>query len=179
MGALGHGVQGRREAVDHHAIGRSRGGLTCKTHLLVDGLGRPLVIAMTPGQAGDSPAMTRLLDELRVARPGQGRPRTTPVMLRADKTYSSRPHRALLRRRGIIAVSPEPADQQGHRLRRDSRGGRPPDFDPAAYRGRNVVERCFNRLKNWRALATRHDKHALVFRGQLVLAAILLWPQRP
>lgn len=123
--------------------------------------------------------MTRLLDELSVARPGRGRPRTTPTMLRADKAYSSRGHRALLRRRGIQSVIPEPADQQGHRQRRGSRGGRPPGFDPVAYRGRNVVERCFNRLKNWRGLATRYDKHALVFRGGLVLASILLWLQRP
>ena len=123
--------------------------------------------------------MPRLLDELRVARISRGRPRTTPTMLRADKAYSSRGHRALLRRRGIQSVIPEPADQQGHRRRRGSRGGRPPGFDPVAYRGRNVVERCFNRLKNWRGLATRYDKHALTFRGGLVLASILLWLRQP
>ncbi|WP_239154344.1 hypothetical protein [Amycolatopsis sp. FDAARGOS 1241] len=49
---------------------------------------------------------------------------------------------------------PEPADQIGHRKRRGSRGGQPPAFDSAGYRGRNVVERHFNLLKHWRGLAT-------------------------
>lgn len=89
-----------------HAIGRSRGGLTTKTHALVDGNGMPLVIALTPGQANDSPALSKLLAELRIPRVGPGRPRTTPEALRADKAYSARGHRAHLRSRGITAVIP-------------------------------------------------------------------------
>jgi transposase len=138
-----------------------------------------LVIAVTPGQAGDSPQLSMLFAELSVDRLGRGRPRTTPDALRADKAYSSRATRALLRRRGITAVIPEPDDQKRNRARRGSRGGRPVTFDPEDYKGRNVVERGFNQLKNWRGLATRYDKHALVFRGGLVLAAILLWLRRP
>jgi putative transposase len=149
--------------------------LTCKTHLIVDGRGRPLVIAVTPGQANDSPALPRLLDELSVDRLGPGRPRSTPTALRADKAYSARAHRELLRRRGIRAVIPEPDDQKRHRTRRGSRGGRPAGFDARDYKNRNVVERCFNQIKAWRGLATRYDKHALVFRGAVVLRAILLW----
>ncbi len=57
----------------------------------------------------------------------------------------------------MTTVIPEPADQAGHRQRRGRRGGRPVRFDPDAYRGRNVIERAFNRLKQWRALATRYD----------------------
>ena len=112
-----------------------------------------------------------LLAELRVARLGPGRPRTTPTALRGDKAYSSRGHRSMLRRRGIVAVVPEPADQAGHRKRRGARGGRPVGYDLQDYEGRNVVERFFNRMKNWRGLASRYDKHALVFRGSVVLAA--------
>lgn len=81
----------------------------------------------------------------------------------------------MLRRRGIRAVIPEPADQAGHRKRRGSGGGRPVGYDVEDYKGRNVVERFFNRMKNWRGLASRYDKHALVFRGSVVLAAILDW----
>ncbi|WP_367115117.1 hypothetical protein [Actinophytocola sp.] len=62
-----------------------------------------------------------------------------------------------LRTRGITAVIPEPADQSGHRKRRGSRGGRPPAFDPVDYRARNVVERGFIRVEQWRGLATRYD----------------------
>ena len=165
----------RKDEPDDHAIGRSRGGLTTKTHALVDGNGLPLVVIVTPGQAGDSPVLPRLLAELSVARTGPGRPRTRPTAVRADKAYSSRGHRALLRSRGILAVIPEPADQAGHRRRKGTRGGRPVSYDVEDYKHRNVVERFFNRLKNWRALATRYDKHALVYRGGIVVAAILLW----
>ena len=130
---------------------------------------------MTPGQAGDSTQLPRLLAELSVQRLGPGRARTTPEAVRGDKAYSSRGHRAMLRRRGVQTVIPEPDDQKRNRARRGSRGGRPVGFDARDYKGRNVVERCFNQLKNWRGLATRYDKHALVFRGGVVLAAILLW----
>lgn len=116
-----------------------------------------------------------LLDAIRVPRLGPGRPRTRPDAVLADKAYSSRAIRAELRRRGIRAVIPEPRDQQGHRKRRGSRGGRPVTYDVDAYRGRNVVERSFNTIKHWRGLATRYDKLAIVYRGGAVLAAILAW----
>src|SRR4051812_42547262 len=74
---------------DDHGIGRSCGGLTTKTHALVDGKGRALVLIISPGQAGDSPALPKLLAH-----------RRTP-----------RGHRAMLRKRGITTVIPEPADQ--------------------------------------------------------------------
>jgi putative transposase len=165
----------RRDEPDDHGIGRSRGGLTTKTHALVDGKGRALVLIVSPGQAGDSPVLPKLLAELRVARLGPGRPRTTPTSLRGDKAYSSCGHRSLLRSRGITAVIPEPADQAGHRKNRGSRGGRPVSYDVQDYKQRNVVERFFNRMKNWRGLASRYDKHAVVYRGGVVLAAILDW----
>lgn len=48
-------------------------------------------------------------------------------------------------------------------------------YDAADYKNRNVIERAFNVVKNWRGLASRYDKHAVVYRGGLVLAAILTW----
>lgn len=141
----------------------------------MDNRGRPLVVLVSPGQAGDNPALRPMLDQLRVARRGPGRPRTRPDLLRADKAYSARATRAHLRRRGIKTVIPEPADQAGHRKRRGSRGGRPVTYDQIEYRGRNVIERGIAVLKQWRAIATRYDKHALTYRGGLVLAAVLLW----
>ncbi len=116
-----------------------------------------------------------MLAQLRVPRLRGGAPRTRPQVLRGDKAYSSRRHRHELRRRGIKAVIPEPADQAGHRKRKGSDGGRPVSYDVQDYKNRNLVERAFNTLKNWRGLATRYDKHALVFRGGVVLAAILMW----
>ncbi len=131
-----------------------------------------------PGQAGDAPMLPVLMGHLRVARCGRGRPRTRPDRLRGDKAYSSREIRAHLRERGIGAVIPEPADQQGHRKRRGSQGGRPVGYDRNDYKGRNVIERSFNNAKQWRGLATRYDKLALTYRGGAVLRAITLWLKR-
>ncbi len=96
-----------------------------------------------------------LLGYLRVARNGPGRPQTRPDALLADKAYSSRAHRTLLRERGITVVIPERADQQGHRARRGSQGGRPVSYDRERYKDRNVIERSYEQLKQWRGLATR------------------------
>ena len=116
-----------------------------------------------------------LMSQLRVQRLGPGRPRTRPVRVLGDKAYSSRANRTLLRSRGIAAVIAEPADQAGHRKNRGRNGGRPPAFDHLAYKGRNVIERSFNQIKDWRGLATRYDKLALTYRGSVVLRAIILW----
>ncbi|WP_390178637.1 IS5 family transposase [Microbacterium sp. MTN4-26] len=157
-----------------HGIGRSRGGLSTKIHQLVDGNGLPLVTLITPGQAGDSPMFLPLMAQLRVGR-GSGRPRTRPDAVRADKAYSSRAIRGHLRSRGIKAVIPEPDDQKGHRERRGSRGGRPVGLDTADYKNRNVIERGYCRIKQWRGIATRYDKHAVIYRAAVVLNAIIAW----
>ena len=108
-------------------------------------------------------------------RLGGGRPRTTPDALLADKAYSAKAHRDVLRARGVKVVIPEKTDQQANRKKRGAKGGRPVGFDAEDYKNRNVVERGFNKLKNWRGLATRYDKHALIYRGGMVLASIVLW----
>ena len=96
-------------------------------------------------------------------------------MVLADEAYSSRAIREHLRKRGIQAVIPVPADQRNHRLRRGSRGGRPPAFDREIYKQRNTVERCINRLKQWRGIATRYEKTATIYLAGLHIAGIFLW----
>jgi transposase len=98
-----------------------------------------------------------------------------PDLLLADKGYAHDSPRAALRRRRIRHVIPERSDQQARRAAKGARGGRPPDFDKEAYRQRNVVERCFNRLKQWRDLATRYAKRAAIYRASLVLISALIW----
>ncbi|GAA4776673.1 hypothetical protein GCM10023329_26870 [Streptomyces sanyensis] len=93
----------------------------------------------------------------------------------ADRAYSSRAIRSYPRRRGIRTVIPEPADQIANRKRRGSRGGRPPGFDRQAYKHRNTVERCINRLKQWRGIAMCTDKLAVHYLAALQVAAIFLW----
>jgi transposase len=156
------------------ALGRSRGGLSTKIHLAVDGRGRPLSVLISGGQAGDNPFLLPVLDAIAVGGTG-GRPRKRPDLLLADKGYAHDSTRAALRRRGIRHAIPERRDQVARRAARGSHGGRPPGFSKEAYKQRNVVERCFNRLKQWRDLATRYAKRATIYRASLVLISALIW----
>ena len=156
------------------ALGRSRGGLTSKVHLASDARCRPLAFVLTPGQAADSPRFVAVLEQVKVRGP-IGRPRTRPDAVAADKAYSSRANRVYLRRRGIKTVIPEKSDQAANRKKRGSAGGRPVSFDAERYRGRNTVERCINKIKAWRGLATRYDKTPDSYMAGLQLRGSLIW----
>lgn len=108
-------------------------------------------------------------------RPRQGRPRRKPDSVAADKAYSNGPCRQYLRRRGIRHTIPEKADSRAARLRKGSRGGRPPGLDEERYKKHNTVERAINRLKRFRSVATRYDKRGYVFLGTATAAAVVIW----
>jgi transposase len=128
---------------------------------------------LTAGQVHDSTQLAPVLDAIRVPRPhGRGRPRKRPDHLLADKGYSYLKCRQFLRRRGIPHCIPERKDQAARRRRRP---GRPLRFDAQRYRGRNVVERCINKLKQWRGVATRYDKRAVNYRATVTIAALMIW----
>lgn len=90
----------------------------------------------------------------------------------ADKGYPARGFRAYLRRRGIKAAIPERTDQLAGRARRRER---PCGFDGTAFRRRNMVERCFHRLKQWRGIATRYEKRPDRYLAAITLASTLIW----
>ncbi|MFI1628151.1 IS5 family transposase [Streptomyces noursei] len=165
----------RVEVDGREALGRSRGGVTCKIHLLSDDRARPLTWQTSPGQRGDCPMFVTVLEGLRIRRRGPGRPRSRPDRVRGDKAYSSCQTRAYLRRRGIKATIAQPDDQRNNRKRKGQAGGRPPAFDKAQYRRRSAVERCVNKWKQHRAVATRYDKRDYIFNGTLTVAAIIIW----
>ncbi|MFJ9026460.1 IS5 family transposase [Streptomyces sp. NPDC102259] len=170
-----HAAGARKGGRRSPALGRSRGGLTSKIHLACDAFGRPLAVVLTGGNTNDCTQFTTVMEAIRVPRMGPGRPRARPTHVLGDNGYSSRAIRTWLRGRGISHTIPERADQIRNRLRRGSRGGRPPAFDKQLYKRRNVVERCFNRLKQWRGIATRYDKTAESYQAAVTLASLLMW----
>lgn len=98
-----------------------------------DAFGRPLALVVMDGNTNDCTQFTTVVEAIRVPRVGQGRPRTKPSQVVADKGYSSRMIRACVHQWGIGRTIPERADQVRNRLRRGSRGGRPPAFDQQVY----------------------------------------------
>ena len=134
-------------------MGRSRGGLTTKLHALVDARGLPIRLKLTEGQAHDGRSAADMLDTI-----GAGQ------MLLADRAYDSDGLRQALARRGATAnIKP-----LRHRLS-------PPLFNADAYRSRNLIERFFNKLKHFRAIATRYEKHAANYLALVKLAAVQIW----
>ncbi|WP_107092592.1 transposase [Streptomyces sp. XY66] len=113
--------------------------------------------------------------KIRVPKLGSGRPRKKPDSVAADKAYSNGPCRDYLRVLGIRHTIPEKTDNRAARLRKGSRGGRPPGFDEERYRKRNTVERAINRLNQHRAGATRYDKRRYVYLGTATAAALTIW----
>jgi transposase len=82
----------------------------------------------------------------------------------------------MLTRRRIAATIPERADQLANRRRKGRHGGRLRAFDPATYKRRNVLGRCFNRFKQWRAVASvTKRKPSVNYRAGIVLASVILW----
>lgn len=143
----------RKRGAQAQAIGRSRGGLGTKVHGVVDGVGRLIAFTITAGQVSDH----RPAPELLAALPA-------PDTCLADGGYDSDRLRMLLIQRGTTPVIPNRHTRK-----------RPHPFDPTAYRSRNLIERMFCRLKDWRRIATRYDKLATNYASTVAIAAIVLW----
>lgn len=134
-------------------MGRSRGGLTSKLHALVDAEGRPVTLRLTAGQVADCKAAEALIDGL-----GEG------DILLADKGYDSDAIRAKAKQRKAWANIPPKANRKGTFA-----------FSAWLYRQRNLVERFFNRIKHFRGIATRYDKHPENYLAAVKLVAARIW----
>jgi transposase len=134
-------------------MGRSRGGLTTKIHALVDANGNPIALKLTEGQAHDGRSAGDMLGDL-----GAGQ------ILLADRAYDSDALRNSLAARGAWAnVKPMP------------RRINIPSFSPFLYRYRNLVERFFGKIKHFRAVATRFEKHDANYLAIVKLVAARIW----
>jgi transposase len=134
-------------------MGRSRGGLTTKIHALVDANGLPIMIKLTAGQAHDGKSAADMLDGL-----GHGQ------ILLADRAYDSNALRETLKARGAwVNIKPMPGRVNI------------PAFSAFLYRSRNLVERFFNKLSHFRAVATRYEKHDANYLALVKLAVSRIW----
>ena len=140
---------GRERGASAQAVGRSRGGRTTKIHALTDAQGRPCAFLLTPGNVADISVAQQLLAAL---------PAT--ALLLGDKGYDANSLRLMLQERGTKAVIPSTAARK-----------QPFPLDRKTYRQRNVIERMFCRLKDFRRIATRYDKLGRHFLAGLCLAA--------
>lgn len=145
-----------------HALGLSRGGRGTKIHLATDRRGWALGFVLTGGQYAEAPLFLSLINRTRQARPRRG----LPDRLAGDRAYTSGRIRAWLRHRRIMALIPPRAN-----------GERAPwtTAHQRHYRGRNVVERCVGRLKEFRRLATRYEKLAVNFAAMVTLGLIRIY----
>jgi len=134
-------------------MGRSRGGLTTKIHALVDANGLPVALKLSEGQAHDGRSAADMLAGLSAGQ-----------ILLGDRAYDSNALRQTVSEQGAWA-----------NIKPLSRRSDKPAFSPFLYRYRNLVERFFNKLKHFRAVATRYEKHAANYLGLVKLAAARIW----
>ena len=132
------------------ALGRSRGGFSTKVHVAVDGLGNPVRVTLTGGQAADVTQAEALLGDL------------TPGAVVADKAYDSDDLVASIERRGAKAVIPPKSNRVVQR-----------EYDVHVYKQRGLVEQFIGRLKEFRRVATRYEKTARNYLGFIHVACIM------
>ena len=134
------------------ALGRSRGGFSCKLHLTVDGLGNPLRVRLTAGQRHDSTEASALLDGFAFER------------VIADRGYAAAAFVASVEARGCEAVIPP---HQRAKIKRE--------YDRWLYRERHLIECCINKLKHFRRIFSRFDTLDRSYLGFVHFVCALLW----
>jgi putative transposase len=144
-------AHGKRGA-DAQGLGRSRGGLSTKIHAAGDALGNPLRLIGTPGQRNDIAFAHELVDGF------------TAGATIGDKGYDANHLCQEIAKTGAEIVIPPKRNRKVQRA-----------YDIDLYKERNIIERFFNKLKQFRRVATRYDKLLVNFMGFVKLAAIAIW----
>src|SRR5512143_3573479 len=143
----------RKRGEQKQAVGRSRGGRNTKIHALADAKGRLLAVILTGGEAHDCPVEERLIRRVKPSKKMLG-----------DKAYDSTELRADLNQRGTKPVIPNRCNRK-----------QPFSFSKRLYKLRWRIESAFNRLKDFRRIATRYDRLARNYLASVCLAAALVW----
>uniref|UniRef100_UPI003B5BAB20 IS5 family transposase n=1 Tax=Novacetimonas labruscae TaxID=3229898 RepID=UPI003B5BAB20 len=146
-----HSAGARKKGGADQAIGRSRGGLTSKIHAIVDAAGKAVALSLTPGQRADITEAALLLDEV------------DPKAFIADKAYDADPLVEKIEERQITPVIPS---------RKNRCNPRKISFQ--LYKNRNIIERFFARLKQFRGIATRYDKLKSTFLAAVQLVSAII-----
>ena len=150
----GASLGGRRKRGEQkQAIGRSRGGRNTKIHALADAKGRLLAILLSGGEAHDCPVAGHLVRKVKPSKHMLG-----------DKAYDSAELRGELQERGTKPVIPNRSCRK-----------QPFSFNRRLYKARWLIENAFNRLKDFRRIATRYDRLACNYLASVCLAAALVW----
>ncbi len=126
--------------------------MSTKIHMTTDANGQPIRLILTGGQAADSPQGIPLLSGIKAN------------YVIADKGYDSDAILDFVEAQGAIAVIPPRSNRRVIRT-----------YDKEVYKERNLIERAFNKLKQWRRIATRYDRRSLYFLAALHLAAAITW----
>ncbi len=134
------------------SIGKSRGGITTKIHAITDSLGMPLKILLTAGNVHDSKPALELLEAC------------TSEALLADKAYGSSKILCTLQERGAIAVIPPKKNAKN-----------PWDYDKHLYKERQSIECFFQKIKEYRRIATRYEKLQIMYKTFVLISSIILW----
>lgn len=143
----------RRKRGQHkQALGRSCGGFSTKIHAACDALGHPIRFILSPGQSSDYEYALPLLEGFE------------PEAILADKGYDAEYILKAAESCGAQAVIPSKKNRTEQRI-----------IDQVLYKERNLIERLFNKLKNFRRVATRYDKTDSAFLSFVHLASICLW----
>jgi transposase len=141
-----------KEDQEKEAVGKSRGGLSTKIHAAVDALGNPVRLLLTAGQASEYGQANALIENFKAE------------YVLADKGYDSNDFVQTITEAGAIAVIPP------RKNRNESR-----DYDRELYKERNLVERLFQKLKQFRRIATRYERLGRNYQAMLYLASSMIW----
>lgn len=134
------------------SIGKSRGGITTKIHAITDSLGQPLKIVLTGGNVHDSQPALELVEVC------------TSHALLADKAYGSSKILSALQEKNTIAVIPPKSNSRN-----------PWEYDKHLYKERQTIECFFQKIKEYRRIATRYDKLQVMYKAFILIAANLIW----